>query len=144
VVLFEDGLFTFLSSDSGVQALVGTARGDGTKGVFPTLAPDAATLPYCVYVQVSAEPVLAFEGVNRFQYSRYRFSCYGATFKSAKQLARAIVSALNGFLGTWSNGIQIQGSYLELEAHNAEAVPHGTIYSTHVDFRFCWVDNDGL
>lgn len=140
MVLFEDGLFEFLTSDALVKSLLGTNRGDGTKGIFSTLAPEDVTLPYIVYKQVGQTPNVVFEGVNRLQESRYRFGCYGSPYKSAKQLARAVTFALNGYAGTWTNGIEIQSATMEFVGDDEEDIPRGTIFASHVDIHFWWVD----
>jgi hypothetical protein len=36
--------------------------------------------------------------------------------------------------------VQVEGSWLKMEADDAEPIPHGTIYATHVDFEFEYLD----
>src|SRR5260370_13464308 len=99
--MFAEGLVAFLAADSGVNGILGTpaSRGDKTNGVFPNIAIKEATMPYIVYLHISARPVISFAGPNRLTYARWLLSCYGAPYGTAKTLAEKIKRALNGCLG---------------------------------------------
>jgi hypothetical protein len=144
--MLSEGLYGAIIADTGVQGSVGTptTRSDNTTGVFPVFAPDALPMPYIVYQQISGEPTTtSFEGTNRLQTSRWRFSCYGSTYKQTRKLAKAlktVLLALDGVLGA-SNAC-VNGAWQLLEADEAEPVPHGTIYTVHLDFEILYLDNE--
>jgi hypothetical protein len=99
-------------------------------------------MPYVVLQQVSGEPLqTSMAGTGRLQTSRWRFSAYGTTYKNAKLLAQALRDALNSFAGYFpTQAVQIQGSWLKLEADDMEEIAHGTIYGTHLDIDIVYVD----
>jgi hypothetical protein len=103
-------------------------------------------MPYVVWQQVSASQVISYQGVNRLQSATFQFACYAASFFAAHKLAQAVKSVLDGFLGSVSNGgspvilTQIEGAWLETERDLIEEVPHGTIFSDVVDYKFWFVD----
>jgi hypothetical protein len=130
-----EGIYTLLSENSGVTGLNAT--------VCPGLAPKEQTLPVIVMKQVGGEAsVTSFAGSNALQTARIRFSCYGSSFLIAKQVARAVKFALDGLLATLSDGTQVEGAWLAYEGDQVDEALQGTVYETHVDFRFQFVDND--
>lgn len=139
---FQTGLFDFLTTQPAITALIGTpsTRGDGATGIWPILAPNESTMPYLTFHRVHGAPVMSMEGANRLQNSVFRFSCYGSSYPSAVNLALQLKLLFATFLGTWSNGTVIQHVQQTSEVDDSESVPHGTIYSVHLDFEFMHVD----
>lgn len=144
--MFVEALQTYLAADSGIRALVGTSRTDGTTGIFPVQAPDEPGAPWVVYTQVSGQPLQeSLQGTGRLTTGRWRITCYGSTYKQAKQLAAALKLAMiswNGAQG--SANVQIEGSWHRLEIDEAEPLPRGTIYASHMDFEVNYLDTQGL
>lgn len=141
--MLVEGLQAYLSADVTLQALLGTvvSRSDNTTGIFPVIAPDEVPMPYMVCQQVSGNPLQeSMEGTGRLQTARWRFSCYGTTYKNAKQLAAALRISLEALFGPLTGSVQVEGAWLKLEADDAEPIPHGTIYTTHIDFEFEYLD----
>lgn len=145
--MFAEGLVAFLAADAGVVSVLGTpaARSDKNNGIYPNVAIKVPAMPYIVYLQISARPVISFAGPNRLTYARWRLSCYGASYASAKTLAEKVKRALNGFQGPWTDSspaVTFVGStWLLTEYDTSEPVPHGTIWTVHVDFEFWFNDN---
>jgi hypothetical protein len=143
--MIVESLQAALAADAGCQVLLGTpaTRSDRTNGIFPVQAPDAVPMPYLVLSQVSGEPqTIAFEGTNALQQNRWRFSCYGSTYKNAKTLAKSVKFALLALNGQQTGSAFVMGSWLKLEADDAEPITRGTLWSTHLDFDFHFVDGD--
>jgi hypothetical protein len=144
--MLVESLQAAIAADATIQSLVGTTatRSDSTNGIFPILAPEEVPVPYVVMSQVSGEPLEeSYQGTGRLQSTRWRFSCYGSTYKSAKVVARALKQVLISLNGPQAAGnAQVEGSWLKLEADDAEPIPHGTLYATHVDFEINFKDND--
>jgi len=128
-----EGIYARLASDAGVVALGGQ--------IFAGLATEEAALPYIVYSQVGAGSVGSYDGNNRLQSARVRFSCYGTSYSVAKRLAAAIKNSLGGLLATLSDGTRVEGAWLEFEGDETEAAVEGTIFASHVDFSLNFVDN---
>ena len=143
-----EALQNVLAADAGMQSFLGTpsTRSDSTNGIFPTQAPDGSslTMPYLVLSQVSGEPMeTAMTGTGRLTSERFRFSCCGTTYKKAKKFAKYVRSFVISLYGPQPVGnAEIHGAWVKLEADDAENLGKGTMYQTHVDVEFQYVDGD--
>jgi hypothetical protein len=142
--MFSQGLQKFLVNDPGVQAQIGT-RSDGTSGIFPGKVLGRVIMPYVVFYQIDAEPISSFEGTNRLQFARWRFSCAGSTWENSKLVSRAIKLALQGLKTVFTNAsnvniADVHNATLVFDGDDEEAITHGTIFTTHVDFEFIFAD----
>jgi Protein of unknown function (DUF3168) len=144
--MFSEGIYAYLSADGGMRSVLGTPseRTDKRTGVFPMEAPGQPSLPYVVYYEDGASPIYSLAGQNRLQSKRLRFSCYGKTAKDGKVLARQVRIALNNIpVGTLPAGsAEAHGQFYVSEFDGAEPDAHETIYGTHVDFEFWFIDTD--
>ncbi|WP_366555248.1 tail completion protein gp17 [Aquibaculum sediminis] len=62
------------------------------------------TLPAVVVTQVSGLTVLTMAGLDSMKRSRVQVDCWGTTWTSAKQVAEAVESTINGECGvTWGD-----------------------------------------
>lgn len=143
--MFLEGLSNYLAKNPGIVAQLGTARGDKSNGVFPQLAPDGPTFPYITYMQISGEPEESMQGMNRLTTARIRLSSYGSSYGAAKRLAEAVRQAfglVSQYQGALSDGTILQNArqILPGEVDDTESVPHGMIYSTHMDYEFMYTN----
>ncbi len=138
--MFQEGLFAFLKNQSSITAILGTSRGDNSTGIFPVLAPPETTLPYITFMRISGYQPSTLQGGNALQIARFRFSLYGASQKQATQLAKALKDLFAGWTGTFSDGTVVQNVLYEFEMDDTESVPHGTIFASHVDYSFSYVE----
>jgi len=139
--MFQEGLYTFITQQPAFQSLLGTSRGDKTTGLFQMLAVPQATLPYIVYSRVSRSEASSLQGANALQTGRFRFSCYAASQRTCVILAEAIQLLFANWTGTFPDGTVVQNVYLENETEDAESVGKGTIYGSHIDLSFVYIDN---
>lgn len=143
-----ESLQNVLAADAGMQSFLGTPqqRSDQTNGIFPTQAPDGSsvTMPYLVLSQVSGDPMEeTLDGTGRQTKERWRFSCSGSTYKQAKQFAKYVRSFVIALYGAMPVGnCDICGVWMKLEADDTENLGKGTMYQTHVDIEFQYVDGD--
>lgn len=138
--MFQDGLFSFVTADSSIRAILGTgSRGDKETGMFYMLAVPQATLPYLVYQRVYGQPASSYDGANQFQNSRWRVKCVGTSQRKAVLLAEAVKLLFKTWVGTFPDGTVVQHVALETEADDAESLPHGTLFSVHLDFSFKYI-----
>lgn len=144
MILFTDGLYTFLTTNAALLALIGNSstRSDKMSGIFPTMATGAPTLPFITYTQISSTSLESFEGANRLQWNRFRFTSYALSYAQAKKLGNTLKMALNSYQGTWVNGVVILDASIQMEADDTESVPKGTIFACHTDIQFTWLDPD--
>jgi Protein of unknown function (DUF3168) len=142
--MFSEGLYGWLAACTAVTTALGTSRSDKTTGIFPGLAPDQTPVPYLTLEQVTGEPLQeSFQGTGALQTARWRFSCYGATSKQAKNLANVLKQNIINMIGALPGGAgngYVQGAWFRFEGDDKEPIPHGTLYSTHVDFEFNYLD----
>lgn len=144
--MLVETLQSAMTADAGMQGFLGlpAARNDSTNGVFPTQAIDQPTMPYLVISQVSGVPLqTSMAGTGALTSERWRFSFHGTTYKKAKQFAkygRGFLLTLNGNYTVGKS--YIQGAWCKMEADDAEALGKGTLYTTHVDFEFEYLDLD--
>lgn len=128
-------------------ALLGTpsTRPDSTNGVFPVQAIDSPTMPYMVLSQVSGVPTAGemMDGTGPLTTERWRFSCSGTTYKKAKQFAKYARRFLLSLYGPQvAAKIVVQSTNCLMETDDSETLGKGTLYTTHFDIEFVYVDND--
>ena len=85
----ESDLYATLSGDAGVTALCSTR-------IYPNLAPESVTFPYCAYQMVSGLRLSTITGVGDALRKRLQISCHANTYSEAKALAVAVEAALDG------------------------------------------------
>jgi hypothetical protein len=85
----ETDLYTTLSNNSGVTALVG-AR------IYPGLAPESIAKPYLVYELVFGERLNTITGVDDATRKRIQINCHASTYASSKSVSDAVEAALEG------------------------------------------------
>ena len=116
--MLEAGLYTYLTAQSGVTALIGTK-------LYPVTAPQGTTLPYVVYSKIDTRPVQALGQAAGMATSRLQFDAYAATPLAAKNLIQALRVALDGKQGAW--GSTVIGSSLwlnEIDLYEQETASH--------------------
>jgi hypothetical protein len=143
--MFGQGLFTYLSTNAGIKAQLGSPRADKETGVFPVLAPEGSTFPYITVTQISGVPVESMQAQNRLTTARIRFSCFGSSYGQAKTLAEAVRQAFGSssqFQVTLSDGTVLQNAspVPPTEVDDVESAGHGRIYSTHLDYEFMYTN----
>ena len=104
----EDALFTLLTGDSGVAALI-------SNRLYPLVVPDGATLPAVAYQQISLVPMKTHSGPDDLRHERYQFTIHGSGYDSARAVKRALIDCMDGYggdLGSVSiKEIQVQNEY---------------------------------
>jgi hypothetical protein len=145
--VFVEALQLVLTTDAGMIAILGTpsARPDSTNGVFPVQAIDQPTMPYMVVSQVSGAPASGetMAGTGPLTTERWRFSCSGTTYLKAKKFAKYARRFLLSLYGPQTAAkITLQSVDCLMEADDAEPLGKGTLYTTHFDIEFVYVDLD--
>lgn len=118
--MIESALYTRLSTYAPLTALVGTR-------IYPLVAPQGTTLPYCVYRKVSPGRQYTLDGYA-IERPRMQVSCYGATYGQAKGVAVQVTAAVESWAAVgfgWQVG--------EVDLHEKDT----GLYHVPVDF-FIW------
>ena len=85
----ETDLYTTLTGDAGVTALI-------SDRVYPNPAPEGAAKPLCAYQVVTGSRITTIPGTGDAIRKRIQINCHANTYSSAKAVAAAVVSALEG------------------------------------------------
>lgn len=121
-----DAIFTILSEDAGVSALVGTK--------IQALKLSQGTPPPAIaFHRVGNLPVIANETSSTLMLSRFRFDCYAKSAKDARTVALAVKNCLDALIITVAD-IDIQGIMYndEYDGYNIDA----DLMVVSVDFIF--------
>jgi hypothetical protein len=84
----EARVYTVLTTTAAITAIVG-AR------VYPVVAKQAAALPQLVYRRVSTDRVSSFAGESHLEFVRVQVDCQASTHLAAKNLAHAVLDAMD-------------------------------------------------
>jgi len=89
----EGAIYSILASDNGVGAIAGDR-------ISPHIRLQGTALPALVYTLEEFEPVRTLGGTGGFTMATVTIASIGETYASAKSLAGAVITALNGTTGT--------------------------------------------
>jgi len=108
---------TYLLSDSGIAALLGTR-------VYPTILPQAPTFPAMTYQQITSQTLHTLDGPVALDRVLIQFDIYALTRLEVSAVGAALRAFFNGASGsTGSPGVQISGAFLEMERDFYESEP---------------------
>lgn len=108
----EEALVNFMLADAGLAALVSTRINWQTR-------PQGNALPSISLHRVSGVRDYAMEGPTGLVESRVQVDCWGETYVSALDVARAVRDLLSGIRQT-TGGIELQGVFISGERHDYE------------------------
>lgn len=126
--MLEEAIVTRLLADATVSAAVGTR-------VTPVARAQASALPAITYTTISAVPSYSDDGEDGIREDRMQIDCWGASYSTAKQLARAVVDSLSAFGGTVGS-LRIRYITLDIEHDLQEGGGNAAeyLYRTSLDF----------
>lgn len=108
----ETALFSLLTGDAGVGALVSTQ-------VYPLILPQGHTLPAITYQAVSGAEGYTQAGGDGLHDYRQQFDLYAATFLEAASLRDAVDALMSGHRGAiGATGFFLQGAFKLFERDN--------------------------
>lgn len=120
----ESDLYGYLSTYAGLTALISTR-------IYPLVAPQNVTKPYCTYQKISLERKYSHQGFSDLQRPRLQVSCYGETYGQARTVADQLIVALEA----WPGAANIQAVFVENEI---DLYDYDTgLHYTPVDF-YCY------
>lgn len=127
----EEAIIARLLGDAGVLVLVGNR-------VFPVSRPQGSALPAATVMRISGAPIMDDGGESGLLDARIQIDCWGATYTSAKLLARAVLTSLSAFRGTVGS-TEFENIELDTERDSREGGGNAETYEfrTSLDF-FVW------
>lgn len=117
--MIEERLFTRLSGDAGLSALVGTR-------IYGGLLPQAVSLPAIIYFLVNDKPLNSLSGENARKNSRFQFDIYAETFSETRAIKAALLAAMAPY-GSDFKAVRIDGG--DKYEHQVELHRLGIDYS---------------
>ena len=96
----EEGLYSYLQSQTGVTALVGTR-------IYPLLLQQVETLPAVAYQRISTQRNSSHGGPAKASIARIQFDALAATMTQAQAVLAAIRNACDGVGGTLGGGVVV-------------------------------------
>lgn len=110
----EEDIYSFLTGNAGVAALVGTR-------VYPLMLPQDCTLPAVAYRRVDTPRIYSHQGYSGLARPRFQFDCLAASYASASAVAEAVRSAFAGWREAYGGTAFVQGEqdvpWLEATEH---------------------------
>lgn len=93
-MLIEEGLFAFLSTDTGVNVTAGIGR-----RIYGNIAPQNAVMPCIVYTKITQLESQTLCGTDNLVRALLQIDCYAKEYKEAKQVAKAVKTLLRDYKG---------------------------------------------
>ena len=140
-MLFE-GLFTLLSGEATITALVGTksSRKDRTTGVFAGRPDESCDMPCISFAEIHGEGMAnSLAGPDSLQVCRLQFLYSDVTYAGAKRLARTVRIFLENFTGSLSDGTQVASMLRIAEADTP--IEGSDLFHTAQDFTIRYTDS---
>lgn len=92
--MLDAAIYQLLTGHPEIAAVAGTR-------VYPSRAPDEATLPYLVYLDMAEiDRARDLDGVGGLRQARVQVDAWASTATGAKRLGDAVVAALEDYTGT--------------------------------------------
>ena len=104
-------IYTILTSDSDVNAIVGTR-------VYPQIAAQGAAFPFIVYVLQDTSPSDTKSGVSTLDEVRYDIVVASETYAEASDLTNKVRTALDRYTGTVAGVVIDSIQFIDLDVNN--------------------------
>lgn len=132
----EEGIYTYIQTQSGVTALVSTR-------VYPIMMPQDFTLPAIVYSRISGEREHMANNTSKTTRmigkvrARYQFDCIAETPDGAKDLGEALRKAMDGYIGLMgTNTVQACALINDNDIYD----PETDTFIRSMDFRISYIE----
>jgi len=102
-MIIEAAAYAKLQTVTAVTDLVSTR-------IYPNHAPQAATMPYIVYNRISQQRIRHMTATAALRETRIQYDCIADDPMEARNVADALIAALDHTSGTWDSGGANQAS----------------------------------
>ncbi len=123
---FAAALYTFLTSHTGIAALVGDK-------VYPIRAPDSPTLPLLVFREMYTDHLHELQADNALIVPSYEIEAHAESHVAARALMRTVEAALKNYTGAMTT-CQVQAVLMSGGAEDYE--PEGGYFWRSKEFQF--------
>jgi hypothetical protein len=142
--MLQEGVYQMLAGAPTVTAIIGTpadrlrwSQGrEGTTGIFPGQMPEQAVLPALILVEISGETDVTLDGPSGLRNTHLQISCYGRSYKEAKNLAETVLGLYDGGQAMLPSGTEVDVSLVRKDPEIFEVAPW--VYHAPLDVRFVY------
>ena len=126
-MIIEQGLMTYLLAQTGITSYVG-------EQIYYVKADQDATAPYIVVTKVSGVREHSHDGGSHLAHPRFQISVFALKYGTAKTIATAIQTALQGYTGLMGgvSGVTVQAVFYENETDTYE--PDTSLFQVITDY----------
>ena len=135
----EKGLYTLLTDDAGVSALVGAK-------VYFVLAPKGVAVPYVVVTRTWTGDCHTMAGDAGTRDALIQMDCYATDYYSSRALSKTVRKLLDSYKGTLSDtdATKVQGIFTEKDWDMPyQEGAKGFVFRSMLEFRVWYVDPQG-
>jgi len=104
--MIQKAIYYVLINDATFKAAIGTDE-RGKYKVYPLVAPNEVSMPFCVYRVTGSDPIATKGSVAQVDDSRISIIVYDTEYYDAVNLSVLIRDALDNYTGT-ANGVVVQ------------------------------------
>jgi hypothetical protein len=128
--MIEAGLYSLLTANAGLTALVGNR-------IYPVLVPEPPTYPCLSYQVVASHSTYTFEG-KQLGSKLFQFDAWGTSFSDCKNILNALRNALDTYQGTLTDGTRVLCALSEQEIDQFEE--DSRVYRSLAEYRIEYVE----
>lgn len=129
----EDALFTLVSTDSTVTAIIGTK-------LYPHAAPPATAVPYVAYERISSVRPQAMQSAPGNVRARFEFRSVDDTTVKARALGNAVRGVLNRHQAPSGSPV-IDDVFLDGEAQDGGSQPKDRRFTVIQDYLVFYTES---
>ena len=134
----EQGLITYLLTDTDLMALVGNGDSPLTSRIYPLLLPQNYTAPAMTYQRISGPRLQNLSGPAGRAFPRIQFDIYAASYSAVKNIAAKLRAALDGYAGLMG-AVDVDRTTLESDMDGYQSDTE--VYRVSMDFIISHVES---
>lgn len=128
---FEEAIFTYLSEDPAISALVETR-------IYPVRLPEKCLIPAISWNRVDANRLYtydSFEDTEAWVTARVQFNCWAYTAHEAMDVGTAVLTALSGYDGDMGGELITAFSVNELDTYEPGTKFHRRVLDFFISYQ---------
>jgi hypothetical protein len=124
-----------MSIYTGFKTAIGSNVTGYNAKVFPLVAPESTSLPYCTYQQIFTNKIKTHDGYTGEGWGDYQFDFYSSTYIGAKTASEQWFNYIKNYRGTIGT-LNVQDVQLINEFDDMDNVSSVIRYRTTIELKF--------
>lgn len=116
----ESGIYTALTTDTDVAALITNGDSPETFRVYPLRLKEGYSLPAISYQRISTDRLHDLDGPTGRASPRFQIDCWAASYSTVRDLATKVRAVLDGHKGTLGGEANVGGIHQQGERDGFE------------------------